>query len=66
MINNLPYSNPRHYWMEKQIHNEFNISEFEKVKKNTNVFKLSHRMKPNKDDKCNKTYYDYIINFQKI
>ena len=64
LLDSIPASNPRLYWIEKHVHEKFDKIKFAEIQKNTNVFKLSYwNMKEEEADKQTYTFYDYIIDY---
>lgn len=61
MLENTPYTNQNLYWLEKNIYNEFDIHEWNKICNESSIFKLNWRMKRN-DTIKSVLYIDYVLN----
>ena len=61
MLDQIPPSNPRLYWMEKHYNDLFSQTQWDEISETTNVFKLSNKSMTWDDSINNKTYLQYIL-----
>ena len=58
---NVPYTNPKQFWLANHLNEKFNHNLWNEITESTNIFKLNWRYKE-QEDKQLYTFFDFVMN----